>query len=112
MRRAVAATPRRSLSAAASLASAMAITRALCLCALLCCARAANPVGGKTPAEYVPGMADPNIHFFDGQFLMFATHDFSVNNSGFTMRGALTPLPLRLSSSLGVPRPPSWLPCR
>ena len=22
---------------------------------------------GKTPADYVPGMADPNIHFFDGQ---------------------------------------------
>lgn len=56
------------------------------LCAaLLGGARAANPVGGKTPADYVPGMADPHMHFFDGQFLMFATHDFSVNNTGFKM---------------------------
>eukprot|EP01046_Picozoa_sp_COSAG06_P069593 COSAG06_NODE_19052_length_855_cov_7.480159_1_plen_40_part_01 len=24
-------------------------------------ADAANPLGGKTPADYVPGMADPNL---------------------------------------------------
>jgi hypothetical protein len=40
---------------------------------------AANPLGGKTPADYVPGMADPNLHFFDGKFSMWATHDFSVS---------------------------------
>ena len=49
-------------------------------------ARAANPVGGATVAGYVPGMADPNLHFFDGKFSMWATHDFSVNNTGFTMK--------------------------
>ena len=49
-------------------------------------ALAANPIGGSTPAEYVPGMADPNLHYFDGKFTMWATHDFSVNNTGFLMR--------------------------
>ena len=47
---------------------------------------AANPVGGATPAGYVPGMADPNLHFFNGSFYMFATHDFAPNNTGFLMR--------------------------
>ena len=49
-------------------------------------ADAANPLGGKTPADYVPGMADANLHYFDGKFSMWATHDFSVNNTGFTMK--------------------------
>ena len=30
-------------------------------------------------------MADPNLHYFDGKFTMWATHDFSVN-TGFTMK--------------------------
>ena len=28
------------------------------------------------------GMADPNLHFFNGSWHIFATHDFSVNNTG------------------------------
>jgi len=31
------------------------------------------------------GVADPNLKFFDGKFLLFATHDFSINNTGFRM---------------------------
>lgn len=54
--------------------------------AAVAAADAANPLGGKTPADYVPGMADPNLHYFDGKFTMWATHDFSVNNTGFTMK--------------------------
>ena len=54
--------------------------------AMLASADAANPLGGKTPADYVPGMADPNLHYFDGKFTMWATHDFSVNNTGFLMK--------------------------
>jgi len=32
------------------------------------------------------GMADPNLHYFAGKFTMWATHDFSVNNTGFLMK--------------------------
>ena len=35
------------------------------------------------------GMADTNVHHFDGKFVIFATHDFSINNRGFLMKGAL-----------------------
>ena len=31
------------------------------------------------------GVADTNVHYFDGRFMLFATHDFSVNNTGFRM---------------------------
>lgn len=31
-------------------------------------------------------MADTNVHFFNGTFMIFATHDFSVNNTGFLMK--------------------------
>ena len=33
------------------------------------------------------GMADTNVHHFDGKFVIFATHDFSVHNTGFRMDG-------------------------
>ena len=44
-------------------------------------ALAANPL--------VPGvgMADTNVHYFDGKFVIFATHDFSIHNTGFRMDG-------------------------
>lgn len=31
-------------------------------------------------------MADTNVHWFNGTFMIFATHDFSVNNTGFLMK--------------------------
>ena len=31
-------------------------------------------------------MADTNVHFYNGTFMIFATHDFSVNNTGFLMK--------------------------
>ena len=31
-------------------------------------------------------MADTNVHFFNGTFMIFATHDFSVNNTGVLMK--------------------------
>ena len=31
------------------------------------------------------GVADPNLHFFNGSFYLFATHDYSINNTGFRM---------------------------
>jgi len=31
-------------------------------------------------------MADSNLHYMNGTFLMFATHDYSINNTGFDMR--------------------------
>ena len=54
------------------------VARAVQLCAalqLLPFAHGANPL--------VPGvgMADTNVHFFDGKFAIFATHDFSINNT-------------------------------
>ena len=41
---------------------------------------------GANPLVPRVGMADPNLHFFNGSFLMFATHDYSVRNTGFDMR--------------------------
>ena len=32
------------------------------------------------------GMADANIKFFDGSWLVFATHDYAPNNTHFLMR--------------------------
>ena len=32
------------------------------------------------------GLADPHVRVIDGRVHMFATHDFSVNNSDFMMR--------------------------
>ena len=32
------------------------------------------------------GMADTNVHYFDNKFVIFATHDFSNNNTGFRMK--------------------------
>lgn len=40
---------------------------------------------GNPLVPYV-GMADPNLHFFNEKFYIFATHDFSKNNSGFLMK--------------------------
>ena len=31
-------------------------------------------------------MADPNLHYMNGSFLMFATHDYSIHNTHFDMR--------------------------
>ncbi len=43
-------------------------------------ARAANPVVPNV------GMADPHVHFWDGMFYMYATSDYSANNTGFLMK--------------------------
>lgn len=42
-------------------------------------AAASNPVIPNS------GMADPHLHFFNGSFYIFASHDFSPNNTGFRM---------------------------
>lgn len=47
------------------------------LCVLLRGAIAGNPVVPNV------GMADPHVHFYDDLgFFMYATHDFSPNNTG------------------------------
>ena len=33
---------------------------------------------GANPLVPRVGMADPNLHFFEGKFIMFATHDYSM----------------------------------
>eukprot|EP01051_Picozoa_sp_SAG22_P006786 SAG22_NODE_456_length_10273_cov_3.463436_4_plen_751_part_00 len=54
--------------------------RALATLALACgAALGANPMLPGT------GTADTNVHFFNGTFLIFADHDYSVNNTGFRM---------------------------
>ena len=57
--------------------------RALCRTAVLAAlalAAARNPI--------VPdvGMADPHVHLFNGTYYLYATHDFSRNNTGFLMK--------------------------
>jgi hypothetical protein len=42
---------------------------------------AAGALAGNPLVPHV-GMADPNLHFFNGSWHIFATHDFNVNNSG------------------------------
>jgi len=64
---------------------------------LLCCSVflvfAGNPLVPRV------GMADPNLHFFNGTFYMFATHDFSINNTGTYSEYVPSAPPL-------TPRPP------
>jgi hypothetical protein len=36
-------------------------------------------------------MADTNVHYFNGTFMIFATHDFDINNTGFTMKDCERP---------------------
>ena len=51
--------------------------QAIIATALVC---ASNPIVPKR------GMADPNVRLMDGKtFLVWATHDFSMNNTGFRM---------------------------
>lgn len=40
---------------------------------------------GSNPVVPDVGMADPHVHVFNGKFYMYATHDFSPNNTGFRM---------------------------
>jgi hypothetical protein len=40
----------------------------------------------KNPLVGGVGMADTNVHFFDDKFVIFATHDYSTNNTGFLMK--------------------------
>jgi len=47
--------------------------------AALASSRAGNPIDAPN------GTADPHVHFFNGEFVLFATHDFSPNSSGFRM---------------------------
>lgn len=48
--------------------------------AVFCCSKAANPLVPQA------GMADTNVHYFNGTFVIFATHDYSINNTGFLMK--------------------------
>ena len=41
---------------------------------------------GGNPLVPGVGMADPNIRLMNGTFFVWATHDFSVNNTAFEMR--------------------------
>jgi hypothetical protein len=56
------------------------VPRALRLALALALASARNPI--------VPGvgMADPHVHLFNGTYYVYATHDFSANNTGFLMK--------------------------
>jgi hypothetical protein len=49
-------------------------------------AEAANPVGGSSPAAFIGGLADPNLHFFNGTFTLWATHDFSPDDTSSIMK--------------------------
>lgn len=44
------------------------------------------PTEGANPLVPKVGMADTNVHYFNGTFVLFATHDFSINNTGFLMK--------------------------
>ena len=48
-------------------------------------ALAARALGGNPLVPHA-GMADSHVHLFDGRFFMYATADFSPNNTGFQMR--------------------------
>lgn len=41
--------------------------------------------GADNPLVERVGMADPNVRLMDGTFYVWATHDLSVNNTGFRM---------------------------
>ena len=40
---------------------------------------------GMNPIVPNVGMADPHMHFFNDTYVLFATHDYSNNNTGFRM---------------------------
>jgi len=42
-------------------------------------------VSGANPIVSDVGMADPHGHVFDGHVYIYATHDYSSNNTGFRM---------------------------
>jgi hypothetical protein len=47
----------------------------------------AGIVGGRNPLILPSvGLADPHVRVINDQIYMFATHDFSVNNTDFLMR--------------------------
>jgi len=48
----------------------------------IACALLAGYAMGANPVVPNVGMADPHVHFFNGRFYMYATHDFSPNNTG------------------------------
>jgi hypothetical protein len=64
----------------------LALPLALLLAAARLTAEAANPVGGSSPADFIGGLADPNLHFFNGTFTLWATHDFSPNDTSSVMK--------------------------
>jgi arabinoxylan arabinofuranohydrolase len=70
--------PPRSVSTAGA-AAAAAVAATLLL--------AARPAGAANPLVPNVGQADPHVHVWDdGRFWMYATHDFSDNNTGFLMK--------------------------
>jgi hypothetical protein len=58
-----------------NMASSMWTPQAIALTALIAVVAASNPLVPRV------GMADTNVHYFDGKFAIFATHDFSINNT-------------------------------
>jgi arabinoxylan arabinofuranohydrolase len=76
----------------ATMVSSSAIALLLSAC-LIGRSTAANPIikdmkvcKGTDPVNGMCGVADTNVHFFDGRFMIFATHDFNVNNTGYLMK--------------------------
>lgn len=62
-------------------------------------ALAANPIikdmevcKGTDPIHGMCGVADPNVHYFDGKFMIFATHDFVTQRPQFPMTHAVVDL--------------------
>ena len=44
-----------------------------------------RPSTAGNPLVPNSGLADPHLHFFNGSFFLFASHDFSPNNTFFRM---------------------------
>ena len=44
-----------------------------------------SPATSVNPLVPRAGMADPNVRLMNGTFYVWATHDFSINNTGFEM---------------------------
>ena len=47
---------------------------------------ALSAASARNPIVPDVGMADPHVHEFNGTFYVYATHDFSSNNTAFLMR--------------------------
>ena len=53
---------------------------------LLSAALALSLAAARNPIVPDVGMADPHVHLFNGTYYVYATHDFSQNNTGYLMK--------------------------